>query len=176
MTLHAAGLLPSIPDRHVLWALLVVAIAIPGVIWVRYIVLVVRNEQGALRITESERSAASAPRVSGSEALVFQINPTVSAAMEWSARFAAVLLLRHLATVEFSENRDRLFGPVEPINTNAVVGVGVFRNLEYIGRSVVMKFHGQRIRRKDVVSGVTAPLSGDVFICRRVGGQYPTHK
>ena len=77
--------------------------------------------------------------------------------MEWSARFAAVLLLRHLATVEFSENRDRLFGPVEPINTNAVVGVGVFRDLEYIGRSVVMKFHGQRIRRKDVVSGVTAP-------------------
>ena len=46
MTLHAAGLLPSIPDRHVLWALIVVAIAIPGVMWVRYIVLVVRNEQG----------------------------------------------------------------------------------------------------------------------------------
>src|SRR5215469_18710617 len=91
------------------------------------------------------------------------------AATESSARFAAVLLLRHLAIVEFSENRDRLFGPVEPINTNAVVGVGVFRDLEYIGRSVVMKFHGQRIRRKDVVSGVTAPLSGDVFIRRRVG-------
>ena len=51
--------------------------------------------------------------------------------MEWSARFAAVLLLRHLAIVEFSENRDRLFGPVEPINTNAVIGIGVFRDLEY---------------------------------------------
>ena len=44
MTLHAAGLLPSIPDRYVLWALIVIAIAIPGVMWVRYIALVVRNE------------------------------------------------------------------------------------------------------------------------------------
>jgi len=44
MLVHAAGLLPSIPDRYVLWALIVIAIAIPGVMWVRYIALVVRNE------------------------------------------------------------------------------------------------------------------------------------
>ena len=43
MLVHAAGLLPSIPDRYVLWALIVIAIAIRGVIWVRYIVLVVRD-------------------------------------------------------------------------------------------------------------------------------------
>src|SRR5262249_17547918 len=92
----------------------------------------------------------------------------VSAAMERSARFVAVLLLRHLAAAEFSENRDHLFGSVEPINTNAVVGVGELRDLEHIGRSVVVKFHGQRIRRKDVVGDVAAPLSGNVFICCRV--------
>ena len=45
MLVHAAGLLPSIPDRYVLWSLIAIAIAIPGVIWVRYIVLVVRDEQ-----------------------------------------------------------------------------------------------------------------------------------
>jgi len=44
MLVHAAGLLPSIPDRYVLWSLIVIAIAIPGVMWVRYIVLVVRDE------------------------------------------------------------------------------------------------------------------------------------
>jgi hypothetical protein len=98
------------------------------------------------------------------------------AAMESSARFVAVLLLCHLATAEFSENRDRLFGFVEPIDTYAVVGVSVFRDLEHIGRSAVMKFHRQRIRREDIVGDVTAPLSGDVFICGRVGGQYPTCK
>src|SRR5262249_49578164 len=88
----------------------------------------------------------------------------VSAAMEGSARFVVVLLLRHLAAAEFSENRNRLFAViVEPINTYAVVGVGVFRDLEHIGRSVVVKFHGKRIRREDVVGDVTAPLSGDVF-------------
>ena len=99
--------------------------------------------------------------------------------MERSARFVVVLLLRHLAAAEFSENRDRLFAIVEPIDTYAVVGVGVFRDLEHIDRSAVMKFHGQRIRREDVVGDVTAPLSGDVFICGRVGDvccQYPTHK
>ena len=61
-----------------------------------------------------------------------------SAAMERSARFVAVLLLRHGGRVadEFSENRDRRFaGTVDPINTYAVVGVGVFRDLEHIGRS-----------------------------------------
>ena len=103
----------------------------------------------------------------------------VSAAMERSARFVAVLLLRHLAAAEFSENRDRLFAIVEPIDTYAVVGVGVFRDLEHIGRSAVMKFHGQRIRREDVVGDVTAPLSGDVFIFNRVGDvcrQYPSRK
>jgi hypothetical protein len=42
--LNSTGLLPSIPDRYVLWALIAIAIAIPGVIWVRYIVLVVRDE------------------------------------------------------------------------------------------------------------------------------------
>jgi hypothetical protein len=42
--LNVAGLLPSIPDRYVIWALIAIAIAIPGFIWVRYIVLVVRNE------------------------------------------------------------------------------------------------------------------------------------
>src|SRR5215469_882295 len=89
--------------------------------------------------------------------------------MEGSTRFVAVLLLCHGATDEFSENRNRLIGSVEPINTNAVVGVRVFRYLEYFGRSVVMKFHGQGSRRKHIVSGVTAPLSGDVFIRRRVG-------
>ena len=45
MLLHASGLLPSIPDQYVLWALIAIAFAIPGVMWVRYIVLVVR-EQG----------------------------------------------------------------------------------------------------------------------------------
>jgi hypothetical protein len=43
--LYATGLVPSIPDRYVLWALFAIALAIPGVIWVGYIVLVVR-EQG----------------------------------------------------------------------------------------------------------------------------------
>jgi len=90
--------------------------------------------------------------------------------MEGSARFVATPLLPHLTAAEFSENRVRLFADsVDPINTYAVVGVVVFRNLEHIGRSVVVKFHGQRIRREDVVGDVTAPLSGDVFICGRVG-------
>src|SRR3974390_1796136 len=102
--------------------------------------------------------------------------PEVSAAMERSARFVAVLLLYHLAGADFSENRDRLFGSVEPINAYAVVGVGVFRDLEHIGRSAIVKFHGQRIRREDVVGDVTAPLSGDVFICRRLSSQYPPRK
>ena len=44
MLVHATGLLPSIPDRYVLWALIAIAIAIPGVMWVRCIVLVVRSE------------------------------------------------------------------------------------------------------------------------------------
>ena len=102
-------------------------------------------------------------------------NDEVSAAMESSARFVAVPLLRHLAAAELSENRDR----VEPISTYAVVGVGILRDLEHIVRSVVAKFHGQRIRREDVVGDVTTPLSGDVFICGRVGHlcrQYPTRK
>src|SRR5215472_2216286 len=33
--LNATGLLPSIPDRYVIWALIAIAIAIPGFIWVR---------------------------------------------------------------------------------------------------------------------------------------------
>src|SRR5215470_3871721 len=45
MLVHATGLLPSIPDQYVLWALVAIAVAIPGVIWIGYIVLVVR-EQG----------------------------------------------------------------------------------------------------------------------------------
>ena len=100
--------------------------------------------------------------------------------MESSAWFSVVLLLRHFAFAEFSENRDRLFAiSVEPIDTCAVIGVGVFRNLEHVGWSVVVEFHGQCVRRKDVVGDVTAPLSGDVFICGRVGDvcrQYPTRK
>ena len=103
----------------------------------------------------------------------------VSAAMEWTARFVAVLLLRHLATAEFSEDRDRLFAIVEPINTYAVVGVSVFCDLEQIGWSAVVKFYGQGIRREDVVSDIATPLSGDVFVRRRAGDvcrQYPTHK
>ena len=48
--------------------------------------------------------------------------------MEWSARFVAAPLLRHLAAAELSENRDQLFVAVEPIDTYAVVGVGVFRD------------------------------------------------
>jgi hypothetical protein len=66
----------------------------------------------------------------------------LSAAMEWSARLVVVLLLRHGASAanELSENRDRLFaGTVDPINTYAVVAVGVFRDLEQIGRSLVVK-------------------------------------
>ena len=77
--------------------------------------------------------------------------------MEGSARFVAVLLLRHLGSVadEFSENGDRLFaGIVQPINTYAIIGVGVFRDLEHIGWSAVVKFHSQRIRREDVVGDV----------------------
>src|SRR5713101_2509886 len=92
--------------------------------------------------------------------------------MEWSTRLVTVLLLRHGGSVadEFGENRDRLFAvTVEPINTYAVVGVGVFRDLEHIGRSAVVKFHGQRSRGEDVVGDITAPLPGDVVICRRVG-------
>jgi hypothetical protein len=92
--------------------------------------------------------------------------------MEWSTRLVTVLLLRHGASVatEFSENRDRLFAlTVDPINTYAVFAKGVFRNLEHIGWSGVVKFHRQRIRRKDVVSDVAAPLSGDVFACHCVG-------
>src|SRR5262245_50053362 len=104
----------------------------------------------------------------------------VSAAMERSARFVIVLLLRHLGTAEFTENRDRLFAvSVDPIDTYAVVGVGVLRDVEYIGRSVVVKFHSQGIRREDVVGDVAAPLSGNVFICGRVGDvcrQCPTRK
>src|SRR5215469_9729931 len=85
--------------------------------------------------------------------------------MESSARFVLVLLLRHggMATVEFSEGRYQLVSTVKPMNTYAVVGVGVLRDLEYIGRSVVVKFDGQRIWGEDVVGDVTAPLSGDVF-------------
>ena len=101
--------------------------------------------------------------------------------MESSARFVLVLLLRHggMATVEFSENHYQLVGTVKPMNTYAVVGVGVLRDLEHIVRSAVVKFHGQGIRREDVVGDVTAPLSGDVFGCGRVGDvcrQYPTRK
>jgi len=100
--------------------------------------------------------------------------------MESSARFVAAPLLRHLAAAELSENRVRLFADsVDPINTYAVVGVVVFRDLEHIGRSVVVEFHGQRVRREDVVGDVTAPLSGDVFINGRVGHlcrQYPTRE
>src|SRR5215469_14652406 len=103
----------------------------------------------------------------------------VSAAVERSARFVLVLLLRHggMATVEFSEGHYQLVGTVKPRNTYAVVGVGVFRDLENVGWSVVVKFHGQCIRREDVVGDVTAPLSGDVFICGRVDDicrQHPT--
>src|SRR5262249_37256080 len=94
----------------------------------------------------------------------------VSAAMESSARFVAAPLLRHLAAAEFSENRVRLFADsVDPINTYAVVGVVIFRDLEHIGRSVVVKFHGQGIRREDIVSDITAPLPRDVLICGCVG-------
>src|SRR5262249_53977870 len=46
MALHATRLLPSIPDSYVIWSLIAIAIVIPGFIWVRYIVLVVRDEQG----------------------------------------------------------------------------------------------------------------------------------
>src|SRR6516165_4290404 len=103
-----------------------------------------------------------------------------SAAMEGSARFVVLLLLRHCGAAEFSENRDRLFaGIAEAINTYAVGGVGVFRDREHILRSAVVKFHGQRTRREHVVGDITAPLSGDVFKCGRVGGvrrQYPTCK
>src|SRR6516164_962217 len=50
--------------------------------------------------------------------------------MESAARFVVVPLLRHsgLVTAELSENRDQLFVAVEPIDTYAVVGVGVFRD------------------------------------------------
>src|SRR6516165_1721550 len=108
-------------------------------------------------------------------------NEEVLAAMESSARFVVVLLLRHggMATVEFSEARYQLVGTVKPRNTYAVVGVGVFRDLENVVRSAVVKFHSQGIRREDVVGDVAAPLSGDVFGCDRVGDvcrQYPSRK
>ena len=75
------------------------------------------------------------------------------------------------------QNRDRLFaGIVESINTYAVIGVSIFRDLEHIGRSAVVKFHGQRIRREDVVGDVTAPLSGDVFICHCIGAACRTDR
>jgi hypothetical protein len=93
--------------------------------------------------------------------------------MERPPRLIAFLLLHHglCVAAEFRENGDRpLAGSVNPINTYAVVGVSVFRDLERIGRSAVVKFHGQRIRREDVVGDVTTPLSGDVFICHCVGG------
>ncbi len=98
--------------------------------------------------------------------------------MERSARFFLVLLLRHdgMATVEFSEDHYQLVGTVKPMNTYAVVGVAIFRDFEHVGRPVVVKFHGQAIRREDVVSDVTTPLPGDVFICGRIGDvcrQYP---
>ena len=44
MLVHTTGMLPSNPDRYVLWALIAIAIAIPGVMWVRYIVLVAREQ------------------------------------------------------------------------------------------------------------------------------------
>src|SRR6516164_270379 len=95
----------------------------------------------------------------------------VSAAMESSARFAIVLLLRHggLVAAEFSEDHYQLVGTVKPRNMYAVVSVVVPRDLEHVGRSVVVKFHSQCIRREDVVSDVTTPLPGDIFICCRVG-------
>src|SRR3974377_1254028 len=101
----------------------------------------------------------------------------VSAAMESSARFVAVLLLRHGGIVadDFSENRYRFFASiVEPINTYAVIGIGVFRDLEHISWSAVVKFHGQRIRREDVVGDITAPLSGNAFIFHIVAAFSPT--
>jgi hypothetical protein len=63
--LYSTGLLSSIPDRYVIWSL--------GVMWVRYIVLVVRNEQGR-PAHRRKRAARRVPRMSGTEALVFQIN------------------------------------------------------------------------------------------------------
>src|SRR5262249_44523434 len=101
--------------------------------------------------------------------------------MEESARFVVVLLLRHggMATAEFGEDHDQLVGTVKPMNTYAVVGVGVPRYHEHIDRSVVVKFHGQCILCEDVVGDVTTPLSGDVFICGRVDDvccQHPTRK
>jgi len=85
--------------------------------------------------------------------------------MESSARFVLVLLLRHggLVAAELSEDHYQLVGTVKPMNAYAVVGIGVVRDLEHIGRSVVMKFHGQGIRREDVVGDVATPLSGDVL-------------
>ena len=101
--------------------------------------------------------------------------------MEGSARFVLVLLLRHggLVAAEFSEDHYQLVGTVKPRNMYAVVSVVVPRDLEHVGRSVVVKFHSQCIRREDVVSDVTTPLPADVFICCRVGRvcrQYPTSK
>ena len=65
--------------------------------------------------------------------------------MERSARFVLVLPLRHggMATVEFSEGHYQLVGTVKPMNTYAVVGVGVLRDLEHIVRSAIVKFYGQ---------------------------------
>ena len=98
----------------------------------------------------------------------------VLASMEGPTRLVALLLLRHgdrLAAAEFPENGDRRFaGSVDPIDTYTVVGVGVFRDLERTGRSAVVKFYSEHIGREDVVGDVTAPLSGNVFICDCVGG------
>jgi hypothetical protein len=71
--------------------------------------------------------------------------------MESSARFVVVLLLRHsgLAAAELSEKRDRLFAVIfEPIDTYAVVGVGVLRDLEHNSRPVVVKFWSARVSQR----------------------------
>src|SRR5215469_5855918 len=75
---------------------------------------------------------------------------------------AILLLLNSAKTVT-----DSLAPLSQSIRTLSLAYV-YFVILNILAGSVVMKFHGQSSRRKHIVSSVTAPLPGDVFI-RRVG-------
>ena len=135
-----------------------------------------------LEVTEFRLPKAVIARLRLAVVLLSCRRCAVLASIEGPARLVAILLLRHRDWIaaEFPENRDRRFaGTVYPIDPYTVIGVGVFRDLERIGWSAVVKFHSQGIRREDVVGDVTAPLSGDVFGCGRVGDacrQCPTRK
>src|SRR5262245_57750834 len=80
----------------------------------------------------------SAKAVTASILLLFIFLTTSFSALESPAAAAVPISLP--TTIQF----------VKPMNTYAVVGVGVLRYLEHIVRSSVVKFHDQSIRREDV--------------------------